>query len=104
MGSNAGALVLDVALPTCEGNEFPPAAPSATPAPSPVSARTESGDHRTALVQALIEGAARAFAAGDTRAALLALDTVRTLVGDAAPGASAPVLDIETERRKRGER
>jgi len=62
------------------------------------------GEHRTALVQALTEGAARAFAAGDTRAALLALDTVRTLVGDASPGASAPVLDFETERRKRGER
>jgi hypothetical protein len=64
----------------------------------PVSAVTEPGDHRTALVQALTEGAARAFAAGDTGAALLALDTVRTLVGDAAPG--APLVD--TERKKRG--
>ena len=104
MGSNAGALVLDVTLPPGEGAGLPPAAPSTSPAPSPVSAPAEPRDHRTALVQALTEGAARAFAAGDTRAALLALDTVRTLVGDAASSASAPVVDLEAERRKRGER
>jgi hypothetical protein len=64
----------------------------------------QPGDHRTALVQALTAGAAKAFAAGDTRAALLALDTVRTLVGDAAPGAATPVVDLQADRQKRGER
>jgi hypothetical protein len=55
-------------------------------------------------VQALADGAARAFAAGDTRAAMLALDTVRALVGDAAQGTAAPVVDLGAERRKRSER
>jgi hypothetical protein len=54
-------------------------------------------------VRALAEGASRAFAAGDTRTALLAIDAVRALVGDAAQGPmrAAGVVDLEEERRKR---
>ena len=68
------------------------------------AARLSTGDHRSALVRALADGAAQAFAAGDTRAAMLALDTVRALVGDTADGTAAPVVDLGAERRKRGER
>ena len=42
-----------------------------------------------------------AFAVGDARAALVALDAVRALVGDAAQGPAAAVVDLAAERRRR---
>jgi hypothetical protein len=74
-----------------EGAEDLRAAPSTADAAPPVSTLAPPGDHRAALVQALTEGAARAFAAGDTRAALLAINTVRTLIGhESEPDAPLP--------------
>ncbi len=60
-----------------------------------------SADHRADLVRALTEGASRAFAAGDTKAALVALDAVRAIVRDAAQGTAAAVVDLAGERRRR---
>ena len=65
------------------------------------------GDPRANLVRALADGAARAFAAGDSRAARVALAALSGLVDDApdaAPGNDAAVVNLATERRQRGDR
>ena len=78
-----------------------PALPEATaPTIAPVLT-SPTGDHRADLVRALADGAARAFAVGDTRAALVALDAMRALVGDAGQGPASPVVDLAEERRRR---
>jgi hypothetical protein len=95
-------LALDDSDDDATGHPVPTAPMPVSPRGALAGERPEPpGDHRSDLVRALADGAARAFAAGDTRAALLALDTVRALVGDAAQGPAAAVLDLETERRRR---
>jgi hypothetical protein len=68
----------------------PPAAP-------PTSIRADMG-------RALADGLARALAAGDGRAARVALAALSGLVDDGpelAPGGGAPVVDLAAERRRR---
>ena len=50
------------------------------------------------------DGVARAFAAGDMRAARVALAALSALVDDAPDGNAPRVTDLATERRKRRER
>ena len=58
--------------------------------------------HRADLARALADGLARALAAGDGRAARVALAALQELTADL--GVGAPVVDLAVERRKRGER
>jgi hypothetical protein len=55
--------------------------------------------------RAFADGLARALAAGDARAARIALTALSGLDGaaEAAPLGDAPVVDLEAEQRKRNE-
>jgi hypothetical protein len=69
------------------------------------SARGEVGeappaDPRAALVRALADAVAGANAAGDGKAARVALAALGELVGDGGTGGS--VVDLADERRRRG--
>ena len=61
-----------------DGAPMPPATPPAD----------DAGHHRAVMVRALADGLVGAYRAGDTRAALLALATLRVLVDDAAQAQS----------------
>jgi len=61
-------------------------------------------DPRAALVRALAEAVAGANAAGDGKAARVALAALGQLVGDEGAAEGGAVVDLADERRKRGER
>jgi glycosyltransferase A (GT-A) superfamily protein (DUF2064 family) len=66
--------------------------------------RPPAGDHRARLARALGEAVAEALAAGDARAASVAVDALAQLTGEIAKqGADAQVVDLAAERRRRGE-
>jgi hypothetical protein len=69
------------------------------------SAQHAAPSHRLDLARALAAGVVASLGAGDSRGARVALDALRGLVDAAegeAAGERAEVLDLETERRKRG--
>jgi hypothetical protein len=99
VGHNLGASAPFIALaPDDPGDDPLDRMPQRPPAVPDTSVRIAMG-------RALSEGLARALAAGDTRAARIALGALSGLVDDtpeATPVAGAPVLDLSAERRKRG--
>src|SRR5262249_13370980 len=66
-----------------------------TPPPSAGSLRADMG-------RALADALARALATGDARAARVALTALSGLVDDAPEGSRAPVVDLASERERRG--
>jgi hypothetical protein len=73
-------------------HDAPPSSPM--PPEASTSIRADMG-------RALADGLARALAAGDTRAARVALAALAALVDDAPEGSGAAVVDLGTERRRR---
>jgi hypothetical protein len=79
-------------------------APEAVGGSAAVPSEGPSTSIRADLGRALADGLARAMAAGDMRAARIALAALSALMEDAPEQGGAPVVDLAAERRKRGER